>query len=496
MRKAIRLFMAASFLCLLTTGVVQAREMIQGENCTIAADRVVEGTLFTLCQNLQIAGRVEGNLIGIALRASISGEISQNVYLAGLELDVTGIIQRDLHYVGLTMNVLGPQAQPIRGQVVFAALSSQLSVDVHLPGQATGIGYQFIVNGTIGGEVSYWGSAFVLNSRINGDVYANVGNPESDASDLETLLLPLDIELKAAVPGMTIDRNGRIDGDLSYVGPVEGTILGTVTGEVHYQSTTPAIIQTVPDEGALNHFLDRFLRECAVLFTVGLLGLALASGPFQAPLNAVRWRPFSSFVIGMLFFILSFPLALMLLLLTAIIILILALLQLEGVLLVAASLLALIDFGVIGVFYFTAIFVARAVIALGAGRLILRSLLRQESPDRMRVISLATGVVALSILSSLPVIGFVFNAGALFLGLGAIATVTADWLYSFRAHNYADVRSPVSNGDVLPGDTGSIEGVAGGSPVATEAPRLPASRDLGLANLPQGFDPDFFFSDD
>ncbi len=492
MRKAFRLFMAATLLCLLTTGVVQAREMIQGENCRIAADRVVEGSLFTFCQNLQIEGRVEGNLIGIALRASISGEISQNVYLAGLELDVTGTIQRDLHYVGLTINVLGTRAQPIRGQLIFAALSSQVAAGAHIPHQVIGIGYQFIVNGRIDGEVSYWGSAFALNNTIKGDVYASVGNPESDASDLETLLLPLDIELKAAVPGLTIDRNGRIDGDLSYSGPVEGKFLGNVTGEVQYNSTRPAIIQTVPDEGALKHFLDRFLREIAVLFTVGLLGLALASNPFQSPLTAVRWRPFSSFVIGMLLFILSFPIALMLLLLTAIIILILALLQLEGVLIVAASLLALIDFGVIGVFYFTAIFVARAVIAMGAGRLILRFVFGQESPNRMRVISLATGVIALAVLTSLPVVGFVFNAGALFLGLGASAIVTADWLHSLRADNYASTGPPIVNR----GDADDAIQDTGDSETLTKAPMLPSGRELGLANLPQGFDPDFFFSDD
>ena len=492
MRKAFRLFMAAALLCLLTTGVVQAREMIQGENCTIAAGRVVEGSLLAFCQNLQIEGRVEGNLIGIGLRASISGEIGQNVYLAGLELDVTGTIQRDLHYVGLTLNVLGTRAQPIGGQLIFAALSSQVDASVHIPHQVIGIGYQFIVNGAIDGEVSYWGSAFALNNTIKGDVYANVGNPESDASDLETLLLPLDIELKAAVPGLTIDRNGRIDGDLSYSGPVEGNILGNVKGEVQYHSTTPAIIQTVPDEGALNHFLDRFLREIAVLFTVGLLGLALASNPFQSPLTAVRWRPFSSLVIGMLLFILSFPIALMLLLLTTIIILILALLQLEGVLIVAASLLALIDVGVIGVFYFTAIFVARAVIAMGAGRLILRLLFGQESPNHMKVLSLATGVIALAILTSLPVVGFVLNAGALFLGLGAIATVTANWLHSFRAGNYASTRSPAVNR----GDADDAMQDTRDSEPPTNAPMLPASRELGLADLPQGFDPDFFFSDD
>ena len=241
---------------------------------------------------------------------------------------------------------------PIRGQLIFAALSSQVAAGVHIPGQVNGIGYQFLIDGAIDGEVSYWGSAFALNNTINENVYANVGNPESDGSDLETLLLPLGIELKTAVPGLIVDRDGRIVGDLSYSGPAEGTILGIVEGEVRYHSTSPSIIQTVPDQGALNHFLVRFIREIVVLFTVGLLGLAL------------------------------------------------------------------MDAGIIGPFYFIAISVARAVIAL------------------------ATGVIALAIVTSLPLIGFVFNAGALILGSGAIAIVTADWMQSFRTENYASTRPP------------------------------------------------------
>lgn len=402
MRKAFRLFMAAAHFCLLTTGVVQAREMIQGENCRIAADQDVEGSLFTFCQNLQIEGRFDGNLIGIALRAIITGEIRQNVYLAGLELDVTGTIQRDLHFVGLSLNVLGTQAQPIRGQLIFAALSSQVAAGVQIPGKVNGIGYQFLIDGAIDGEVSYWGSAFALNNTIKANVYANVGNPEFDASDLETLLLPLGIELKTAVPGLTVDRDGRIAGDLKYFGPAEGTILGIVEGEVRYHSTSPSIIQTVPDQGALNHFLDRFIREIVVLFTVGLLGLAL------------------------------------------------------------------MDAGIIGPFFFMAISVARAVIAL------------------------ATGVFALAIVTSLPVIGFVFNAGALFLGSGAIAIVTVDWMQSFRTENYASTRPPIVNR----GDAEDAMQDSGVTEIPANAPMLPSGRELGLANLPQGFDPDFFFSDD
>ena len=128
MHKCLRLFLVATLCCVLSTGVVLARDLIQGETCEVAADRVIEGSLFTLCQKLHIAGRVEGNVLGIALRASITGEVGGNVYLAGLQLDLDGTVLGDLHYAGLALNLrsLGvEQKEPVEGQLVFATLSTQ-----------------------------------------------------------------------------------------------------------------------------------------------------------------------------------------------------------------------------------------------------------------------------------------------------------------------------------------------------------------------------------
>ena len=112
--------------------------------------------------------------------------------------------------------------------------------------------------------------------------------------------------------------------------------------------------------------------------------------------------------------------------------LLLALLQLDGVLLVLGSLLALVDIISVGLFYFTAIFLARAVVAFGLGRLVLRLGFDDDIAKRTQVAALIVGVLVIACLSALPVVGFVFNAGALFLGLGAITRVAANRLHSLR----------------------------------------------------------------
>lgn len=502
MPRPLRLTLFTAALCLLAVGATFARSLHQGEDCTVPADTVVKGSLFTFCQNLIIAGRVEGNVIGIGLRTQITGEVGRNVYLAGLELDVSGQISRDLHFVGLTLNLASPAAarrQPVRGQVLFAALSAQVGENTIVPGPITGLGYQLLLDGKAQGEISYWGSAFALSGEAAGDVYAAVGNPASVATDLETLLLPLDIELSVVPPGLVIMSAARIHGQLEYYGPVEAEIDGAVDGALTYYSTTSAIIPIAPEQDLGRFFLDQFRRELAVLLTMGLLGMFLAPKPFRSPLTRLRRRPAASFVIGMLLFIVSFPITLIMLLITAILILLLALLQLHGVLLVVGSLLVLLGLSAIGIFYFTAIFVARAVFALGLGRLALQIVAGRRAARQRPRICLLAGVVLLAFLASLPGVGFLFNAVALFMGLGSIASATMDWRRAFRGNAVQrsqpaayDQSAAVSQ--ARPDDAINDAAPAGPRPPSPLLPR--PAKPAGLEDLPDGFDPDFLFSDD
>lgn len=499
MPKSLRLILFATALCLLAAGATLARSLRQGEECAVSSDTAIEGTLFTLCQNLIIAGRVEGNVIGIALRSEISGDVGGNVYLAGLELDLNGRIAGDLHYAGLTMNLTaqaGEAHQPVTGQIIFAALSAQIGEAVTIPGPITGLGYQLLLDGAVNGEISYWGSAFALTSNVHGDVFAAVGNPASPATDLETLLLPLDIELSAVTPGLAIASSATIHGELEYVGPVEAEIGGAVQGSVTYHSTTPAIIPIRPEHDLSRLFLEQFKREIAELLTVGLLGTIIVPKQFRSPLSNLRKRPASSFVIGMLLFILSFPIALILILITAIIVLLLALLQLDGVLLVIGSLLTLIDLSVIGIFYFTAILVARAIFAIGIGQLLVRIAAGGEAARQMPRISLLAGVMLLASLASLPEVGFLFNALALFMGLGAIAGAIADWLHSFRGNAYSRQQATVSNQSAPVSQSLSDRKVEETASRHSAALLPPSSQPVGFEDLPEGFDPDNFFSED
>jgi hypothetical protein len=82
-----------------------ARELLQGEQCTVAEDDTLRGTMFVLCENLQIEGRVQGDVIGLAFRTTITGDVNGDIYLAGGELVMEGRVTGSIHYAGVALDI-------------------------------------------------------------------------------------------------------------------------------------------------------------------------------------------------------------------------------------------------------------------------------------------------------------------------------------------------------------------------------------------------------
>ena len=237
---------------------------------------------------------------------------------------------------------------------------------------------------------------------------------------------------------------------------------------------------------------DNFKRELSVLLTVGLLGIVFAERRFRYPLTQMRRRPARSFVIGMLLFIISFPITLMLLMVAFVIVTLLLALNLDGVALPLGAFLGLVDIGLIGGFYFCAIFVARAVFALGIGRMIIQIATDRANARRRPRLSVVIGVALLALLTSLPGVGFLFNSGALFLGLGAMASATLGWLRALRQGRFRAGARPGAGGWTA--QEAARAAIVAPSTQPRKRPLLTADR--GLEDLPVGFDPEFFFTDD
>lgn len=456
--------------------VAFAHDVLQGDECTVAANERIEGNVFALCRILTISGEIDGNLFGAASTIVIDGSVTDSVYAVGGQLDVSGSIGQDVHFAGGALNIL-PAAQfgSPTSDLITVNLSTQVD-NAGIPGSITSVGYQLVLNGAVDGEVSFWGSALVINSTVVGNVTASVGDPSSTGvSELRTLFnfLPYQVELQP--PGLTISDKGMVNGQVRYS--------ALSAGNIAVELPNPPIFTQVANQNnviapelsfaeSLLAYMAQAIREFISLILIGVIGLLLFASPLQAPIYNLRVRPLPSLGVGLLVFIISFPAFFIVVpLFGLLLVLALSVLQLSDLALIAGLIILLLDLGGAGLFYFIAIFVSRVVVCIALGRIILRMILGSRSEHWMNYINLLVGVALLALLSSLPYVGLWINALAAFTGLGAII------LRVLQALDEARQRSNTPMNSLVPEEARQLP-----PPVIEDKMLGP-----GMDNLPDGF---------
>lgn len=465
-------------------GVVYGADVLQNTVCTVGPDDVIEGNLYVLCRELTIDGRVNGNVIGAAFTAQINGIVEKNIYLASAHLEVNGVINDDLHFGGIALDIYDGAELGEGGDVITAGLSARLDEGAVIPGDVIGFGYQWIVAGDVSGGIDFWGSALSVGGQVERGISTVVGDSRSSgvAGQIENLLFMLPFEVELVDPGLIVQPDAMIEGDLYYQSPAAGTLDGRISGEVTFDEVTsePTLADLVEQEEsritALEAYIRQFFREFAALLVVGLVILLVAPQSVRTPLYTLRQRPLSSLGAGVLTFILSFPIVLLAFMLSLLILLLLAILRLDSVALVSGVVLGVMNFGGASVFYLMAIFGARVVACLALGRLVTRRFTVTNS-TRSWYLSLIAGVGLLAIFASLPSVGWLFNALALFLGLGAILHVTLNWLRTVREGAVNRYAAAGTNAETV------IMPLSAAPPPMIDEKPLPR----GMENLPEGF---------
>lgn len=447
-------------------GAASARDTLQGVDCTLPAGQVIEGNLYALCRTLVIDGTVRGDVVAAALSASISGEVQGSVYLAAARMTVAGVVHDDVHFVGGVAH-LQPESRLLspRSSVYSAALSTQ----VHSPvaGSVTAIGYQLVVDAAVGGDVDFWGAALSISAAIGGDANVSVGDRASaGVSELQTLAQLVDSGITLIPPGLVVTSTGWIGGTLAYSSPSEAEILGTVT-QIEY---TPVVTEsqalvTEQDPGALvAAYLRQVVREWVTLFLIGAFVLLLAPRALQSPIVTIRTRTLPALGIGLLAFILSFPVLLIALMLGLLIVLLVSVLGLEQITLLTASIALVLTLAGAALFFFIALFISRVVIAIALGRLLTRRFLPPRGRWSDAFAHLAAGALLLALIIALPYVGTLVTALTAFLGLGGIV---------------AHLQRPIGR---VPAGSGAPPRVPPELPPPPEGAASP-----GMGDLPEGF---------
>lgn len=474
-----------------TVSFAHAQGILDGESCHVEADTTITGNLFVLCGELKIEGVVNGSVIGAARTTHLTGVVNGSIYLLGVELNVAGTLEKDVHFGGVSLNIT-PQAEFLstNGSIMSGTLSHRILEGSVIPGHVTAASYQLVIDGDVAGEVNFWGSALTINGKIGHDVVATVGNAENRgvASQIETLLIPFRIDVTLIDPGLIVSETGQINGQLEYTSSAVGVIEGEVGRPPIFNSTLDPLLigpNAEPSAQNIGRYLQATLREFSSLVFIGFLCVVLIPRHIEAPIRTLQRNPVSTLGIGLLGFIISFPIVLVFALLSIGLIILLATLRLNNVVLFTAIVLGLTNVGSASIFYFVAIYIARIVVALALGRFIARVILR--TPDdgtwRHMVLSMVIGVLMLSFLASIPAIGIGLNAFSLFFGLGAILSmVRTQYKKVFRPTPTPVATSPIYTPDFLPKLPYLPDEAANFPP-----PLIDDAPALGSDNLPDGF---------
>jgi len=445
----LRRVLIVCLLMLLPFGTAAARQVLQGDLCTIEVDERVVGTVFVLCQDLVINGVVDGNLIGAATNTTISGEVTNGVYLLGGQLDILGTLHDDIHFSGLVLRI--QESAELANDVidVFAlSISTRVAPGITIPGTLTTASYQTLIEGDVGGEVNSWGAALEIEGRVGGNVAANVGDVEEieGTPQIEALFIPFPFDIDFVNPGLRLGDAAYIVGDLRYEAPTaslnQEAVADQIGGALTFDLVTSQFEPPTDEESlvqGLRAYFANSVREVVTLAVVGGLGLLFAPQKMQAPITNLRRRPLTSLGVGALTFTISFFVFFVALVASALILFVLSLLNAGNLLFAGLVVLLIADVGGASLFYFVAIFVARSIFCLAVGRWMARRIFEDDDTLRYLFVSLLIGSTLIGFAVSLPIVGLFVNALALFLGLGAIISLLQAQLRNLReAPEYAD----------------------------------------------------------
>ena len=456
-----------------------ARDVIQGDDCVIQANQTYESNLIAMCRNFVLNGSVDGDLFLVAFTAEINGEVEGNIYVLGGQLDLRDRVGRDVIFAGPVLRVHPTTVfEDTRSSVISASLSTEIADNVEIPGSILSASYQLIMAGDVGREISFLGSALTIDGTVAGDIDATVGDPNSsDPSQLQTLLVPFRFESELIPPGLIVTTNGSVGGLLTYTSATEGNIEGSLEQPAVFNEiiTAPNFTQINVDEESnaawVTTYLTRVLREFISLAIIGVIGVFLIPRPLQLPLHQLRHRPVSSLGIGLLTFILSFAVWLVVLLLILLAVFLFLALRLGDLAIISLMTLGLLNVGGAGAFYFVAIYVSRIIVCLYIGRFLVRVALGDDGTTRMLYFNLLAGVAVFAALAYLPFIGGPLNALALALGLGAIFQAIMNLRATPRRQPVPATLPVDQSHQILP------------PPMVDEQPPSP-----GMNNLPEGFE--------
>jgi len=412
--------MALVFLAFVPgTAALESRE---GDEVIIKDDEVIQDDLYVSASTFVLNGTVKGDLFAVGQSITVNGTVEGDLMAAGQIVTINGSVQDDARIAGGALT-LGPSAE-IGDDTLAVGASLEAREESAVQGSLLFAGYQALLAGSVGEDVTMGGNGLEVRGRIGGDLKADVGSSEQ-APPVNPMQLMSNMPPLPQVPaGLTIDDRAEIEGNVEYTAPKEAAIpAGVAKGRVEHtrEIAEAARPEETPARRAGQWFL-RNLRRLVALVVVGLLLAWLAPSWIRRPAGALQAKPWPSLGLGAAT-LLGFPVAMFVLIgvivLLAILLGILTLGNLVGsvVWLGIAVVVALaVLFGLV------VTYLSKIVVGYWGGRLVLKSINPKWAANPIWPVLLGALIVA--ILMAIPLVGWLLGLIITLFGLGTL------WLLS------------------------------------------------------------------
>lgn len=423
--KGLLLPVAAILLTLSAVTPAAAAETRQGSHIVIAADEVVADDLYVMADTFTLDGTVEGDLVVLASLITINGTVEGDLMATAQTIIIDGQVADDARLAAAVI-FLGPQAR-IGDDLMNGCSSLEARPGSIIAGDLMNASSQALLAGEVGDDVVIGANGLEVRGTIGGDLTAEVGEASSEYTFFPSMP-NLGVTVPSVRPGLTLDPEARIAGNLTYTQSADlaipsGVVSGAVTrrepvieqpqsGRFPIETRRPTTAEKIGD-----WFLS-LLRRSATLLLVGLLLAWLAPRLVPDLGRKIETRPLPSLGWGVVAWA-AFWFALLVVLFAALFLtFFFATLTLGGLAAAAAILGLLLLIEMVIAFVLVTSWLTFVTIGTLIGRLILNAL--KPGLGEHRLWPLLLGVVLIAIVTEAPFIGWLIGLLVVLFGLGAL----------------------------------------------------------------------------
>lgn len=427
--KFLTVFALLSLLTLALAGSARAFDGRSGDTIVIGADEVINDDLYVGAENFTLDGTVKGDVVAAGAVITINGTVEGDLIAAGQAVVINGTVTDDARIAGAAL-LLGRNAS-IGDDLVAAGASLETEEGSTVGGDLVVGSGQALLAGDVAGDVLAGTAALELRGSFGGDVkaYVDVTEETKSSPPINMYMTNVPITIPSVQPGLTVDEDASIAGNLDYTSykdlPIPtGVVGGKVTRSAPQVGEKVLEVPPTAAEKAASWSLD-LLRRIVTLLLFGFLLAWLAPKFMQGAMTQLQSKPWPSLgwgVVAWAAFWFLLLLGIFVTILGAVVFGFFTLGSVSGTI-VWVGILAI--FALVLVFVLATAFLTKILVGWLSGKWIVSRF--NPALAEHKVWPMLVGIIIVAVLVALPFVGWLFNLLVIFFGLGAL------WLFGREA---------------------------------------------------------------